>query len=127
MNISTVYSKVKPPLQNENGGNENNLNFFFKISNELKNRLNTNEMKLCQFFSDQVFLNDGTNNNSVLSQVGIIDYLNAKDIRNLHQVSKNIREFFQNIIVFPGLFKTFFGDDNQCRLHCKYLCVHVCM
>jgi SNF2 family DNA or RNA helicase len=53
--------------------------------------------------------------------VGILDYLNAKDLRNLHQISKNIREFFRSIILFPGLFKTFFGDDNQCRLHSHQL------
>jgi hypothetical protein len=107
MNISAVYAKVKPPLKNGNI-NENNINFYFNVSNELKNKLNIFEIKLCQFFSDQIFICHN-NNNSVLSQVGIVDYLNAKDLRNLHQISKNIRNFFRSIIIFPGLFKTFFG------------------
>jgi hypothetical protein len=107
MNISAVYSKVKPPLKNENI-NENSINFYFNVSNELKKKLNNFEIKICQFFSDQIFIFDD-NNNSVLSQVGMADYLNAKDLRNLHQISKNIRSFFCSIITFPGLFKTVFG------------------
>jgi len=56
--------------------------------------------------------------NSLMPLLRIVDtYISAKEIQPLRCLSKNLRHFFQFVVMTPGLFHTPFGDENSCRLH----------
>lgn len=54
---------------------------------------------------------------ALFCDVRIIDFLHAADFCTMPRLSRNLRFCFKNIISTPGLFKTHFGEQYNCRLH----------
>ena len=113
-NIDTAYQEIKPPKKSGKLS-INNIFLHTTVPEKIKNDLKNGEKCFLQFFTDNI----DDNNNPILKQVGIIDYLSTRDVRTLHQISKNVREVMKCIMFFPGLFKTPTGEENSSRLYGK--------
>lgn len=120
LNIDAAYCEVKPPTKNLNL-NTNNIYLYKDISDELRHKLKKEERNLLQLFTDNI----SNSNNSIFQQIGIIEYLTSRDVRTLHQISPNIREVLKSIMAFPGLFRTQFGENENCRLYGEILFIFV--
>lgn len=103
-NMESVYNEIKASIQ------EDTIVINSTIVS-ICNRMNTNEAKLASFFT-------AFSNNSICINLQLLDYLHASDLPKLRMLTKTLRELFVYIPVFTsGLFKTFYGYENGCRLH----------
>ena len=109
LNIESAYSEVRPPKKSGNS-NINNIFMFKSIEKDMLNNLKSEEGKFLQFFIES------NNNNPIFQQIGILNYFTAKDVRMLYQISVHTREVFNSLMIFPGLFKTPYGEENNCKL-----------
>ena len=114
LNIESAYTEVKPPKKNGNSS-INNIFMFKSIDEKVRNKLKKEEKIILQFFTDNI----GNDNNPIFKQISLIDYLTARDVRTLYQISSNLRGVLGCFMIFSGLFKTPYGEDNNCRLYRK--------
>ena len=77
-----------------------------KIPDALSNELTLGEKRIVKLFDDEQF-----------HQIGLTDFLTARDIKLLSVLSKNLRKAMASMIICPGLFYTPFGAEQRCRLH----------
>jgi len=82
------------------------------VSQQLVDLLTPSEKSIACLFCSQL-------TNSLMPLLRIVDtYISAKEIQPLRCLSKNLRQFFRQSVVFtPGLFQTPFGAENACRLY----------
>jgi hypothetical protein len=97
INIERAYGVVRPPPAT---GEDT-------ISDALRGALTGSEFRLVSLFCDR----------GLYQQIGVTDFLTARDIQLLKVLSKPLRAALQSLILCPGLFKTPFGEENGCRLH----------
>ena len=112
LNIESAYAEVRPPKKNRNN-NINNIFMLKTIDEEIIKKLKSEEENFLQFFIES------SNNNPIFYQISIIDYFTARDVRTLYQISVATREVFSTLMIFPGLFKTPYGEENNCKLFGK--------
>ena len=113
MNIDAIYTEIKPPAKNLNLCT-NNAFLISPMSEDLQFKITDSERFLLQILTDAV-----NGSNSVFKEVGINNYLNAKDLRTLRCLSQNVRSALVGLMLYPGLFMTPFGNENRCRLFGK--------
>ncbi len=102
-NIDKAYAAVRPPK----GQDFTNLNL------ELRDQLKEPEKQFAALFCNGVI-------NSSIQDLNIVaDYLKAGDVfSTMYRISTGLRRFFKSkIFLIPGLFKTEYGTEHQCRLH----------
>ena len=118
-NIESVYKAIRPPKDqsitaDSNRGVRDRWSgplFDAVVPQQVVQDLSAGERRLASLFSAQMI-------NSVMPLLRIPDaFLAAKDYASLKVLSKGMRQFFRWVVVTPGLFRTSFGQENDCKLH----------
>lgn len=101
-NTERAYAAVHPPSLEE----------MQQKTSELTTSLSADERKFAALFTNSI------GNVSIHDSELIAQYLTAIDLSVVLRLSKGLRKLFQSdIFVIPGLFKTSYGIENQCRLY----------
>ena len=113
LNIDKAYAAVRPPA----------LSSIDTACLTIVDSLQEGELKFASLFSGIVA-------NKPFHDMDIVgSYLTAVDLfPTVFQLSKRLKEFFlSKVQVIPGLFRTEFGEENQCRLFDHQLVALNCM
>ena len=97
INIEGAYALVRPPPATGER----------MIPEELRSRLSRAERRFVDLFASS----------GLYEQVGVAEFLTARDVQILKVLSKPLRQALHSLVITPGLFKTPHGADNACRLH----------
>lgn len=101
-NIDRAFATVRPPSVND----------VRSKSSTLIDQLSPEERKFASIFTNSI---KGT---SIQDSELIGQYLTALDLSIVLRVSVGLRKLFQSeIFVIPGLFKTEYGMEHQCKLY----------